>query len=223
MCYPLVDNDGDCFGAIQAINKKLNNNNNNRQNEENCFDSNDEELLNVFSKQASVILKNMLSKDENEMQVNRLRMIINYSIELNKVKDLNQFIDLTEKTLLNIFSASNVRILFNINDYLFDYTQKKFYKKKNLGIIYFVYKSKNYHCCKNIKYCPYYNVLTDIETTQNLVTYSVIDRDNDRLFMILQVSCSIILVELTKKLKDVEGMIFNTIEICLIEWLLKNR
>ena len=71
ICYPLIDKDGDIFGAIQAINKR-----------QSCFDNNDEEILSIFSLQASAILKNMMNMDANTLQISRLKMIIGYSTKI---------------------------------------------------------------------------------------------------------------------------------------------
>ena len=232
LCYPLIDNDNHCFGAIQAINKKKNfndfdvynnYNNINFNNIKVAFDSNDEELFCVLSQQASIILKNNINKGEAELQINRLKLIIKFSVNLIQVKNLIDFNDLTERMLIDAFNASHVQVLFNVNGLLYNLSENKFHKKTNIGIAYYVFQKKVYHICDKINMCSYYNILIDSQTNSNLITYPIIDKTHDEVLIIIQVGSIINMQDDGKKLKENEEMVYETIQIILGEWLNKNK
>ena len=234
LCYPLIDNDNHCFGAIQAINKKknfndyddynnYNNININNNNFKVTFDSNDEELFCILSQQASIILKNNINKGEAELQINRLKLIIKFSVNLIQVKNLIDFNDLTERMLIDAFNASHVQVFFNVNGLLYNLSENKFHKKTNIGIAYYVFQKKIYHICDKINTCSYYNILIDSQTNSNLITYPIIDKTNNEVLIIIQVGSIINMQDDGKKLKENEEMVYETIQIILGEWLNKNK
>ena len=81
LCFPLIDKEGDTFGAIQAINKRKKH-----------FNHDDEELMLILSRQASAILKSMMNMDENCLQISRLKMILKYSVDINQIKEISKFV-----------------------------------------------------------------------------------------------------------------------------------
>ncbi len=95
MCYPLIDNDGDIFGAIQAINKL--------RNKDSSFNNDDEELLSIFSQQVSAFLKNEIYKNQYYIQINNLKNINSYSIQIHNIHNLKDFVNNTEKIISSIF------------------------------------------------------------------------------------------------------------------------
>lgn len=212
ICYPLIDKDGDVFGAIQAINKR-----------KTCFDNNDEEILSIFSLQASAILKNMMNMDANTLQIARLKMIILYSIRISNVHSLEEFSDETEKVIMDLFSSDSAMILININDTLYNPKTKKFITQKNLGIVDYVLTKKECHGCSNLKKCNYYNILVDIPAHESLVTYPVIEKNKETVLGIIQTQYNFKLSDATEKPKDNEMVIFNMVDNCFIDWIERNE
>ena len=101
LCFPLIDKEGDTFGAIQAINKRKKH-----------FNHDDEELMLILSRQASAILKSMMNMDENCLQISRLKMILKYSVDINQIKEISKFVLRTEELLMTLFSSASAQILF---------------------------------------------------------------------------------------------------------------
>ena len=118
LCYPLIDKSGDCFGVIEAINKKLQ-----------PFDQDDEELLQFFSQQASAILNNAFNLDENIFQINRMEILIEYILDINNIIFKEDFLCKTVDFLMNVFECMNSQIFIIENDKN-KYTFKRFYKRK---------------------------------------------------------------------------------------------
>ena len=211
ICYPLIDKDGDIFGAIQAINKR-----------QSCFDNNDEEILSIFSLQASAILKNMMNMDANTLQISRLKMIIGYSTKIAGTSSLEKFTDLTEKIIMELFSSSSAMVLLYIKNRLYNTKTKKFIKQKNLGIVDYVCKKKKIHGCANVKACPFYNNLVDLPAHESLVTYPIIEKNKEEVIGVLQTLYNFKLSDITEKPKNNEMMILTMIEHCFIEWVNRN-
>ena len=212
ICYPLIDKDGDIFGAIQAINKR-----------KSCFDNNDEEILSIFSLQASAILKNMMNMDANTLQISRLKMIIGYSAQIAGISSLETFADLTEKIVMELFSSSSALLLFYIDNRLYNAKTKQFIKHKNLGIVDYVCTKKKIHGCSNVKTCQFYNNLVDIPAHESLVTYPMIEKNKEKVIGVVQTLYNFKLSDITEKPKDNEMMIFAMIELCFIEWVNRNK
>ena len=212
ICYPLIDKDGDVFGAIQAINKR-----------KTCFDNNDEEILSIFSLQASAILKNMMNMDANTLQISRLKMIILYSIKISNIHSLEEFSEETEKIIMDVFFSDSAMILININDTLYNAKTKNFITQKNLGIVDYVFTKKECHGCSNLKKCHYYNILVDIPAHESLVTYPVIEKNKETDLGIIQTQYNYKLSNTTEKPKNNEMVIFNMVENCFIDWIKRNR
>ena len=215
MCYPLIDNDGDIFGAIQAINKL--------GGKDASFDNNDEELLGIFSKQASAILKNEININEYYVQINRLKIVHSFSIKISSIHNINEFIDEVENCFNNIFELSTVQILFNVGmNYLYEVKQQKFLGYNNLGIAYYVFNNKIIHSCPKIKNCKFFNVLVDLDGNDALVTYPIINQSNNEVMAILQVACNKKVSEASEKLKNNEMLIFKMIDESISDWIIKN-
>ena len=77
LCYPLKDKDGDTFGAIQAINKA-----------NGPFDTDDLELMEIFSAQASAILKNMMNMGETTTLISKMKILVQFSNEMYPISDI---------------------------------------------------------------------------------------------------------------------------------------
>ena len=214
MCYPLIDNDGDIFGAIQAINKL--------GSKDASFDNNDEELLSIFSRQASAILKNEINKTEYYVQINRLKSINSYSVRIHDYSNIKNFVEDTEKTISGMFELSDSHILFNLDGFLYEYSSNKFYGYNNLGIAYYVFNKKICHGCIKATSCQYYNVLVDMSANDSMVTYPILDLNNNVL-CILQVACNIPISEVTEKPKENEMIIFKMFDETISNWILNHQ
>ena len=170
LCYPLIDKSGSCFGVIEAINKKFQ-----------PFDQDDEVLLLFFSQQASAILNNASSMDENIFQINRMEILIEYILEVNNIKIKEDFFIKTLDFLMNAFECMNSQLFYINNDkiFKFDPENKIFIEKSNkLGIVGIVYKKKELNGCPNIKYSFDYNELIDINSQDGLLTFPILDNKN---------------------------------------------
>ena len=166
LCYPLIDNDNECFGVIEAINKK----------NSKAFDTDDEELLKFFSLYASAILKNAINADENSNQISRVELILNYALEIQKIQKIKEFLFKTKELLYNLFSCVYAEIFLCENDEIYKYNdngEKKFYNK-NLGYIGIAYKSKKIYECSSTQNSIYYNDLIDMESANGLLTFPIV-------------------------------------------------
>ncbi len=215
MCYPLIDNDGDIFGAIQAINKLGFKDAN--------FDNNDEELLSIFSKQASAILKNEINMNEYYIQINRLKDVHSFSIKISSINNIFSFVDEIENIFNDVFELSNVQMLFNVGkNFLYEIKKNKFLGYTNLGIAYYVLNNKIVHACPKIKHCKFFNILVDLDGNDALVTYPIINQSDNQVLAVLQVACNIKVSEVSEKPKDNEMLIFKMIDESICDWILKN-
>ena len=166
LCYPLIDNDNECFGVIEAMNKK----------NSKTFDTDDEELLKFFSLYASAILKNAINANENSNQILRVELILNYALEIQKIHKIKEFLNKTKELLYNLFSCVYAEIFLCENDKIYKYNdndEKKFYDK-NLGYIGIAYKNKKIYECSSTQNSIYYNDLIDMESANGLLTFPII-------------------------------------------------
>jgi hypothetical protein len=215
MCYPLIDNDGDIFGSIQAINKLGFNVAN--------FDNNEEELLSIFSKPASTILTNEINMNEYYIQINRFKDVHSFSIKISSIKDIFSFVDEIENIFNDVFELSNVQMLFNVGkNFLYEIKKNKFLGYTNLGIAYYVLNNKIVHACPKIKHCKFFNILVDLDGNDALVTYPIINQSDNQVLAVLQVACNIKVSEVSEKPKDNEMLIFKMIDESICDWILKN-
>lgn len=211
LCFPLIDKEGDTFGAIQAINKKKKH-----------FNHDDEELMLILSKQASAILKNMMNMDENCLLISRLKTIVKYNIDITQIADPPNFTIRTEELLMTLFSSATAKVLFvNENNCLYHYSTKETLSSKNLGIINFVLKKKEIHGCTKVKDCHYYNALVDIPASESLVTVPVMDQD--KCIGVFQTILNCDLSESLELPKDNEMSLLNLIGETFVAWYQVNR
>ncbi len=214
MCYPLIDNDGDVFGAIQAINKL--------GRKDAAFNNDDEELLSIFSEQASAILKNELNKTEYSIQINRLKNINSYSVRIHNINNIKDFIEDTEKTICSMFDLSDVQILFNLDGFLYEFKNNKFLGYNNLGIVYYVFNQKICHGCIKATSCKYYNTLVDMKANDSMVTYPVLNHSDGNVLCVFQIACNIAISEVGEKPKENEMMILKMFDESICDWILNH-
>jgi len=170
LCYPLIDSNGYCFGVIEAINKKFQ-----------PFDQDDEELLQFFSQQASAILNNAFSLDENIFQINRMEILIEFILDINNINIKEDFLCKCVDFLMNVFECMNSQIFIIENEKLlkFENDKKIFVEKSNkLGIVGIVYKKKELNGCPSVKMSFDYNELIDINSQDGLLTFPIMDNKN---------------------------------------------
>ena len=210
LCFPLKDDDGCVFGVIQAINKR-----------QNHFTGDDEELLYIFSKQASCILLSLINKETSTLMISKLKKIINFSVKISAVKSRAEFTKETEDLLMSLFSSSSVQFLF-VNDrgYLYSCVKNEEFSRTNIGIIYYVFNTKQLHGCIKVKDSKYYNPLVDIPCSENLVTFPIVI--NDRVVAVLQTIVLAELYENTGHPKENEMIIFNLLRDCIVSWYKRN-
>ena len=211
LCFPLIDKEGDTFGAIQAINKRKKH-----------FNHDDEELMLILSRQASAILKSMMNMDENCLQISRLKMILKYSVDINQIKEISKFVLRTEELLMTLFSSASAQILFvtKLNE-LYHYPSKKTLSNKNLGIVNFVLRKKECHGCSKVKNCNYYNALVDIPASESLITYPIVI--DNKCIGIIQAILNCDFSENLELPKDNEMSLLNVIEESFKSWYSNNR
>ena len=212
LCYPLIDKSGDCFGVIEAINKKLQ-----------PFDQDDEELLQFFSQQASAILNNAFSLDENIFQITRMEILIEYILDINNIIFKEDFLCKTVDFLMNVFECMNSQIFIIENDklYKFESDKKIFVEKSNkLGIVGIVFKKKELNGCPSVKMSFDYNELIDINSQDGLLTFPIMD--NKIIKAIAQVPFH---AKFTKNNlpKGNDLTIINLFSIAFVQWFYKKK
>jgi len=209
LCMPLKDENGDIFGVIQSINKK-----------EGKFDEDDEELMEIFSSQASVILKNTMNYDENYLYACRLRMILDFNFEIEKMDSFGDFTMNAEHFIMKLFNSNYAVFLVYDEeiDRLLHYNKLKCEEKKNVGIIYYVLKSKEFYGCNPID-CNYYNNLADIGAGFSLVTFPILDSSYKSVLAVVQMRYNYELVGIPERPKAMAMIIFELyVKICM-SWM----
>ena len=214
LCYPLVDNDGKCFGVIEAINKF-----------NSPFNDDDEELLKMLSHQASTIFKNNFYKDDNKFYIKRLFLLINYCNKISHVKDKKEFREKTEDILLNLYNCLTSAIFFvengKIVKYIKDSDNKKEYDN-NIGIVGKVYKSKEIVVYDNIKNSLEFNSLIDLETCIGLLAFPILSKKTKNVCAIIEVPFVGEINELGKP-NEKETNIIRKLSKCIKNWLFRNN
>ena len=154
-------------------------------------------------------------------QINKLKNIITYQIEIsNPQYRVIDFVKRTEQLVERVFMSSSSQVLLDVNGKLYD-PKKKAYVSE-LGLVHYVYRKKECHGCSDVKHCQYYNMLTDIYSVDSLVTYPVIEPDNDRVVGIIQTIFNAKLSDKYNLPKHNEMMLFNLIGNCFVSWVSNN-
>ena len=201
LCLPLKDNDGVIFGAIQSINKK-----------NASFNTDDEELMDIFSRQASAILKNSMNFDENSQYISRLKLSIYFSFKIEDIQDLFTFTLLAEDHLMSLFSVNSAQFLIykQQTDCLYHVTKYHVEEKKKVGITNYVRHKKQFYGCQSIDDSEYYNNLSDLETGYSLITSPIMHLKNDsELLAVVQLAYGGKLVTGMRKPKELEMSILE--------------
>lgn len=214
LCVPLKDEDGKCFGVIQGLNKR------NGQ----LFSADDEELIDIFASQASLILKNSMRFDENLSFISRLKMLINFSIQVHGCTTLNEF-SFMANNLLSTFWSSNlsqVLILDELEDCLNLYKADNCLIKKslNLGLIGRVYIKKEIIAINSAYNNPFYNHIVDLECGFSMITFPVFDFKNEsKVVAVGQVGYPFTISATTGRAKESDNMIISFFSNIVSFWL----
>jgi hypothetical protein len=210
LCYPLVDNDGKCFGVIEAINKF-----------DSSFNDDDEELLKLLSRQASTIFKNAFHIDDNKFFIKKLFLLIDYCNKISHINNKKEFNDKTEEFLLNFYNCIISAFFFVENDKVIKYCKENNEKKEfetNIGIVGKVIKTKEIIAYENIKNAKEFNSIIDLETSSGLLVFPVLAKKTKDVCAIIQIPFS---GEINKsgKPKENEIKILKKLCKCIKNWI----
>ena len=212
LCFPLKDKDGETFGAIQAINKKTG-----------PFDVDDLELMEIFSQQAASILKNMMNIDENSSLISKIKQLVDFSNSLIPIKTKYELTDKCNEIIESLFYSTSIQVLFyNKNKGVLEkYVEKEIEEVKLLGILREVFKKKEMHGCSSIKQCTLYNSLVDLPSTESLITFPILNSDQN-VIAIVQFVFPGRLSEISQKPKESEMIIIDIFVKCFVTWYINN-
>jgi len=215
LCAPLKSTTGEIIGVIQGINKK-----------NGLFNSDDEEIMEIFANQASLILNNSVFFDENTSFVYRLRILIEFSVTLQTINTLFDFTTESEKILTNLWTLNTSRfIIVSVQGKLLKAEKYRNYEyQSHLGLIGQVYLKKEFVAIENSNENPFYNALVDIESSNAILTFPIID-SNDNVVGVAQTSYANKLVKNTKKPRDSDMLLldyYSKMTACWLEKYFKN-
>jgi putative methionine-R-sulfoxide reductase with GAF domain len=214
LCVPLKDEDGKCFGVIQGLNKR------NGQ----LFSADDEELIDIFASQASLILKNSMRFDENLSFISRLKMLINFSIQVHSCSTLNEFSYMAGNLLSAFWSSSlsQILILDEVEQCLNLYKADNSHIKKplNLGLIGRVYMKKETIAINAAFNNPYFNHIVDLECGFSLITFPIFDFKNEsKVVAVGQVGYPFTISAITGRAKESDNMVIAFFSNIVSFWL----
>ena len=179
LCYPLIDNDGKCFGVIEAINKF-----------NSPFNDDDEELLKLLSRQACIIFKNSFFNDNNKFYIKKLFSLTIYCSKILHVNNKKEFSEKTEDALLNLYNCVNSYFFFVENEKIIKYIKENGTMKEyqnDIGIVGKVYKSKEIMAFENIKNSIEFNYIIDLESPSGLLAFPVLSKKTKNVCAIIEV------------------------------------
>ena len=208
LCTPLKNSVGEVFGVLQSINKN-----------NGMFNSDDEEIMELFGIQASLILSNSLYFDYNASFVFRMITLIEYTVILQNVKSLLEFTLETENTMFNLWKINTSKVLLLIEGKLIHYEKYQITEYKTyLGLIGQVFNKKEFIGIENSNENPFYNALVDIETSNSILTFPLID-SSLKLLGICQTSYGNKLLKGAVKPQEIDMTIIDYLSKILSRWL----
>ena len=171
----MVDNDGKCFGVIEAIN---------------IFNSqfnDDEELLKLLSHQACIIFKNAFFNDNNKLYIKKIFALMSYCNKMLHVKTKKEFSEKTEDILLRLYNCMNSAFFFVENEKIVKYfkdseNRKEFNNNNNIGIIGKVYKNKEILAYYNISID--FNYIIDLEPPSGLLAFPILPKKKPKKYVL---------------------------------------
>ena len=212
LCYPLIDNDGKCFGVIEAINKF-----------NSPFNDDDEELLKLLSHQACIIFKNAFFNDNNKFYIKKLFSLMSYCSKILHAKNKREFSEKTEGFLLNLYNCMNSSFFFVENGKIVKYNKDNETKKEyqnNIGIVGKVYKSKEIMAFENIKNSIEFNYIIDLESPSGLLAFPILSKKTKDVCAIIEVPFAGD-INNSGKPKESEINIIKYLSKCIKNWIFK--
>ena len=212
LCFPLVDNDGKCFGVIEAINK-LNS----------PFNDDDEELMKLLSRQASAIFKNAFYNDNNKFYIKKSFLLISYCNKIFHVNNKKEFSEKTEEFLLNLYNCMNSAFFFVENDKIIKYYKDTEIKKEfniNIGIVGKVYKTKDIIAFENIKRSCEFNSIIDLDSSSGILAFPILAKKTKNVCAIIEVPFSGD-INNSGKPKENEINLIKNLSKCIKNWMFK--
>jgi putative methionine-R-sulfoxide reductase with GAF domain len=210
LCHPLVDNDGKCFGVIEAINKF-----------NSPFNDDDEELLKLLSHQACIIFKNAFFNDNNRYYIKKIFSLMSYCNKMLHVKNKREFSEKTEDILLRLYNCMNSAFFFVENEKIVKYCKDSENKKEydtNIGIIGNVYRKKEIIAYDNIKNSTEFNYIIDLESPSGLLAFPILSKKTKEVCAIIEVPFAGE-INNTGKPKENEINLIQHLSKCIKNWI----
>ena len=183
------------------------------------FNNDDQEIFtflsNILGQYASYI--NILN--ENNNYISKLKIFLEFLEDNNLISSIEQLTFVIEALVTSMFSCNSAQLLIfdSKKDEILRITKyEKKIKKKNLGIIGYVYEKKEYYGTDSILNCIYYDNTIDLETTISLLTYPILEKN--KLIGILQFSFNEKLNKKKRPKQTDEDLIFYICKSCSF-WL----
>ena len=213
LCHPLIDEHGHSFGAIQAVNKKKRH-----------FNQDDEELMNLFTKQISALLIYIKNHKDNALMISRLKNVFHFTTTTQHVKGVERFTKHCEEMLRKIFLSSVSQVLFvDEEGMLMHYVDEKEIQinMKLLSIVNYVMKRKEMFACANVNKCAFYNTIVDVHSNDGLITFPIMYSGICVGIVQMNVNCE--LNETTNLPKEDILCLINMIHESIEMWIRRNK
>jgi len=210
LCVPIKDAKGKSFGVIQAINKK-----------EGLFSNEDEEIMEIFSTQASSVLTNTLVIEENYIYINLCKGILNLSHDLHNCRKVYLFVEICEEHLKSLWRTNKAIIWIMNEGKLVHYSSEKSVREVRdltIGIIGKTIKDKILLAYNNLSNCVIYNKLVDLDSGLTVITFPILN-DNNEIISIGQMEYPDVLDTVTNLPKNSDIEIVNYFSNQVMYWL----
>ena len=211
LCVPLRDHDGEIFGVIQSINKKIG-----------LFNADDEEIMEIFGTQSSILLSNSLFYDENSSFIYRIKLLIEFSISIQAIFNIGEFTVRVEKLMTLYWTTNQTKFLIidNNEGKLYQYTiYNKSEVKNRIGIIGQVYSKKELIAVERAEDNGHYNCLVDIDTGGSIITFPIFDSKFEKVLAIAQSSYPFTLNKSTMKPRENDTLLISYFSNLTSVWL----
>ena len=145
--------------------------------------------------------------------------LIEYTVILQNVKSLLEFTLETENTMFNLWKINTSKVLLLIEGKLIHYEKYQITEYKTyLGLIGQVFNKKEFIGIENSNENPFYNALVDIETSNSILTFPLID-SSLKLLGICQTSYGNKLLKGAGKPQEIDMTIIDYLSKILSRWL----
>jgi len=197
LCTPLRDEEGNAYGVLECSNKKSG-----------FFTNDDEELMDIFAKQISSILTNILQYDEYNTHISRLQWLLDFSLKTPPLGEFKAFIGFCENAITRLWGVHFAKLFFidksDTNGEFIKYingTERISFKP--IGIVGKCFLKRGVIPVTNIYESQDYNSLIDIEGCFCLVTFPIFDCElSKNIYFIMQVEFNSNLLHLGRLKKN---------------------